>query len=175
MTNQSNNSVATQQENGVELVASRNTVVSETSQYVVSQDAETGKFSRKAKYNEFSSFVAESRADKIWLLNLFENAEDSGMGLKDNVGVKIEVAHILTRPYDKINEDTGEFEYGVLTYLITPQKEVYVTSAKSVYFSITRIMDLFGKPTDADWENIFVTAYKEKMANGDAIKIKMVG
>jgi len=134
-----------------------------------------GKFVRKAKFHDYSSIVSESRAEQIWLLNLLEGAEDTGHGLKDNVGKTIEVANIITRKYDRINEDTGFQEFGVLTYLLTPEKVAYVTSSKNVYFSITRIMDLFGKPDSADWENIKLLVQKEKATNGDMIKIKMVG
>jgi hypothetical protein len=150
------------------------TTVRETENYVILKD-ENGKFSRKAKFNDYSSIVVENRADKMWLLNLLEGAEDSGNGLKEHVGKHIEVANVITRKYDKINEETGQTEYGVLTYLLTPEKVAYVTSSKSVYFSITRIMELFGKPTDPDWENITVLVGKEKGLNGDMIKIKMIG
>jgi hypothetical protein len=150
------------------------TVQSETENYVILKD-ENGKFTRKAKFNDYSSIVAENRADKMWLLNLLEGAEGSGNGLKEHVGKQIEVANVITRKYDKINEETGQTEYGVLTYLLTPDKVAYVTSSKSVYFSITRMMELFGKPTDADWENIIVQVGKVKMTNGDSITIKMVG
>jgi hypothetical protein len=37
------------------------------------------------------------------------------------------------------------------------------------------MMELFGKPTDAEWENIIVKVGKVKMTNGDSITIKMVG
>jgi hypothetical protein len=170
MTNQ--NEVANTQAQETEIVESH--VVRENDQFVVVQDAE-GKFKRKAKYSLFSSFKAESRADKIFLANLLEGAEESGSGLKEHVGKHIEVQDIITRPYDKINEESGELEYGVLTYLITPDKTAYATSSKSVYFSITRIMELFGKPGDEDWENITVKVLKEKGTNGDMIKIKLVG
>lgn len=150
------------------------TVVNETNDYVVLKD-ENGKFSRKAKFMDYSSITAETRADKMWLMNLLEGNEESGNGLKEHVGKQIEVANVITRRYDKINEETGQTEYGVLTYLITPDKVVYVTSSKTVYFSIVRIMDLFGKPTDPDWENVIVQVGKEKGQNGDLIKIKMVG
>ena len=150
------------------------TTVRETENYVILQD-QNGKFTRKAKFNDYSSIVAENRADKMWLLNLLEGAEGSGNGLKEHVGKQIEVANVITRKYDKINEETGETEYGVLTYLLTPDKIAYVTSSKSVYFSIVRIMELFGKPTDADWENVTIQVGKVKMANGDSITIKMVG
>lgn len=148
-------------------------VVREDENYVIVK--EDGKFVRKAKFNDFSSVKAESREDKIWLLNLMEGDEESGNGLKDHVGKQIEVANVITRRYDKINEETGQTEYGVLTYLITPDKIAYVTSSKTVYFSITRIMDLFGKPNEEDWQNITIKVTKKKGQNGDIINIKMVG
>lgn len=147
---------------------------SETDQYSIFKD-ENGKFSRKAKYADYSSFTAETREEKIWLLNLLEGEEDTGFGLKDCVGQTIEVANIIFRKYDRINEDTGFQEDGVLTYLLTPEKQVYVTSAKSVYFSVKHIMDLFGKPEDAEWVNIKLKVGSEKAKNGTMIKVKMVG
>ena len=149
-------------------------VVRENDQYQVIKNAE-GKFERKAKYNFYSSIKPESRQDKIWLSNLLEGAEETGEGLKNHVGKVIEVADIITRPYDKINEDTGATEFGVLTYLITPDRVAYVTSSKSVYFAITRNMELLGKPDDEDYENLMVKVIGEKGANGQIIKIKVVG
>lgn len=146
----------------------------ETEDYVILKD-ENGKFVRKAKFNNFSSIKAETREEKMWLLNLLEGDEESGNGLKDHVGKIIEVQDVITRQYDRINEDSGQKEYGVLTYLITPDKVAYVTSSKTVYFTITRIMDLFGRPNEEGWENIKVKVGKEKAQNGDLIKIKMVG
>jgi hypothetical protein len=148
-------------------------VVRENDRYSVIQDAE-GKFKRKAKYNHFSSVKAETRQEKIWMMNLLEGSEESGQGLKDHVGKHIEVADIITRPYDRINEDTGVEEYGVLTYLITPDKTAYVTSSKSVYFTIIHIMELFGQPGTDEWENITIKVLTEKGTNGNIIKIKLV-
>lgn len=155
-------------------VQAQELVIRENDNYVVVKDAD-GKFKRKAKYVEFSSIVPQDRKEKVWLLNLLEGAEGTGNGLKDHVGKHIEVANIITRPYDKINEETGEQEYGVLTYLITPDRVAYVTSSKTTYFSIVRIMELFGKPGDADWENITVKVLKERGQNGDIIKVKLIG
>jgi RNase P/RNase MRP subunit p29 len=149
-------------------------IVREEKNYVVIKN-EDGKFVRKAKYNSYSSVQAETKAEKIWLMNLMEGNEDTANGLKEHVGKEIEVANIITRPYDRINEETGAVEYGVLTYLLTPDKTTYVTSSKNVYFSIVNIMDLFGAPDQPDWENIIIKVLKEKGANGDMIKIKMVG
>jgi hypothetical protein len=149
-------------------------VVRETENYVILQ-GEDGKFSRKAKFNDFSSIDVETREDKIWLMNLLEGNEETGNGLKDHVGKVIEVANIITRRYDKVNEETGQIEFGVLTYLLTPDRIAYVTSSKNVYFSVIRIMELFGKPNEEGWVNIQVKVLKEKGTNGDMIKIKMVG
>lgn len=165
----SNNEVMVNEE-----VAKGMVVHSENDLYTVYKTHE-GKFVRKAKFHEYSSVKAETKEEKIWLLNLLEGAEDTGYGLKDHVGKTIEVADVITRKYDRINEETGELEYGVLTYLLTPEKEAYVTSSKNVYFSINRIMDLFGKPDEEGWENVQVLVQKEKATNGDLIKIKMVG
>jgi hypothetical protein len=149
-------------------------VKSENEEYVVVQGAD-GKYSRKAKFKDYSSIVAESRADKIWLMNLLEGDEGTGNGLKEHVGQIIEVQDVITRRYDKINEDTGAIEYGVLTYLIAPDKQVFVTSSKTVYFSITRLFQNFGYPGTPEWENLRLKVGKQKGQNGDIIKVTMVG
>lgn len=177
MTNK--NELQTQEEQNGEVTLYENNIVEETNDYVVKKmvDPKTGevKFVRQAKYNEYSSIKAETRAEKLWLFQVYEGDEDSGFGLKNNVGKEIEVQDIILRPYDRINEDTGDKEFGVLTYLITPEKEVYVTSSKTVYFTINRLMQLFGFPHEEDWENIKVKVESEKGQHGDIIKIKMIG
>jgi hypothetical protein len=174
MTNQ--NELATQNQNEVtptEEILETSVVVSENDNYTIVK--EDGLFKRKAKYHEFSSIVPKDRKEKIWLLGLMEGNEETGNGLKSHVGKQIEIQDIITRPYDRINEQTGAKEDGVLTYLITPDRIAYVTSSKSVYFTITRIMELFGQPGTPEWENVVIKVGKEKGANGDMIKIKMVG
>lgn len=150
------------------------TIERENEDFQIIKDAD-GKYSRKAKFREYSSVKTETRADKLWLLNLMEGDEETGNGLKEHVGKQIEVANVITRRYDRINEDTGQQEFGVLTYLITPDKIAYVTSSKTVYFSITNMMKLFGTPDSPEWENIKVLVGKKKGLNGDAITIKMIG
>lgn len=150
------------------------TIQRETDEYIIYKD-ENGKFVRKAKFDDYSSIVCETREEKLWLLKLLEGDEETGNGLKSHVGKQIEVENVIIRSYDRINENTGQQEYGVLTYLITPDRIAYVTSSKAVYFSIKRIMTLFGKPDSPEWENIIIKVGKEKGSNGDMIKIKMVG
>ena len=168
MTVEKQNEITTKEEQHIGTI-----VHSETDEFVVLK--ENGKFVRKAKFKEYSSVKIESKEDKIWLMNLLDGDEESGNGLKSHVGKEIEVANVITRKYDRINEETGELEYGVLTYLITPDKIAYVTSSKTVYFSIMRYMDYLGRPDEDDWVNIKVRVGKEKGQNGDIIKIKLVG
>lgn len=149
-------------------------VAQDSDEYAIVKD-EKGKYKRKAKYQEYSSIKAETREEKIWLANLLDNDDDTGHGLKEQVGKKIEVANIIMRKYDKVNEDTGVLEYGVLTYLLTPDKTAYVTSSKGVYFSVQQFMKLFGTPDSPEWENLVLLVGKKKMANGDSITVKLVG
>jgi uncharacterized protein YkvS len=149
-------------------------VKSENEDYVIIQGAD-GKFSRKAKFKEFNSIKLETRADRIWYMNLLEGGEGTGNGLKEHVGQIIEVQDVITRRYDKINEDTGATEYGVLTYLIAPDKQVFVTSSKTVYFTIMRAFEGFGYPGTPEWENLRLKVGKQKGTNGDIIKVQLVG
>lgn len=144
-------------------------VISETENYVtVLVD---GKYKRKAKYKKYNSFVAETKEDKIKLFNAMNGDEESGNGLKDHVGKQIQVKDVIFMPYDKVNEDTGVTEYGVLTYLITPENVFYATSSKNVYFTMDGLIEAFGDPS---WDDMFVQIGKKKMTNGDTITIKPV-
>lgn len=146
----------------------------DTEQYALYQD-EKGKWKRKAKYKEYSSVKIESREDKIWLANLLDNDEDTGNGLKKFVGQTIEVADIITRKYDSVDEDSRELSYGVLTYLITPDRTTYVTSSKSVYFSIENYLKMFGNPHEEGWENLQLLVKSKAGEKGDQITVKLVG
>lgn len=149
-------------------------MVRENENFVVMQD-ENGKYKRKAKFKNYMSFEVKTRAEKIWLANLTDvDVEDSSDGLKSHVGKQIEVEHIMTRQYDKINEDTGQLEYGVITYLITPEKTAYATSSKSVYFKVIEHMELFGTPDTWNGENLTYKVFSKKGQNGDQILIKLV-
>lgn len=136
---------------------------------------EEGKFVRKAVYNSFTSITPVTKEEKIAMMNLLNGDDDKSFSLGENIGKHIELADVIFNPYDKINEETGESEYGVLSYLITPEKVVYVTSSKSVYFSLKRIFQVFGEP-HYDAENmIVVKAVKKKGQNFNYTDIQIVG
>lgn len=149
-------------------------VVRENDQYSVRKD-ENGKYVRKAKYNNYSSFSAETKEDKIWLFNLLEGNGEGVYGMKECIGQEIEIKDVIMNSYDSVDEETGEIQYGVLTYILDPEGNAYVTSSKSVYFTVKRIMELFGDPSNEDWENVKVKITSEKAQNGNMVKLKMIG
>ena len=142
--------------------------------YEIIQD-ENGKFSRKAKFEDFCSVVAETAEEQIALFNLLEGGEENTNGLKDHKGAQIEVKDVIFRSYDKVNEDTGVIEYGVLTYLIAPDGVPFVTSSKSVYFSLKNMFKVFGEPATGKWNTLTVQVVEKKGLQHKYIDLKIIG
>lgn len=141
--------------------------------YEITQNAE-GKFQRKAVYQTFSSVTPETKEQKIAMMNLLSGDDANTQPLGENIGKEFEIADVIINPYDKVNEDTGEMEFGVLSYLITPEGVVYVTSSKSVYFSLKRIFQVFGEPHYPAGE-IVVKAVKKQGKEFKYTDIQIVG
>lgn len=142
--------------------------------YEVSQNVE-GKFVRKAVYTSFSSVTPETKEQKIAMLNMLNGDNENTQPLGEHIGKQFEVADVIFNPYDKINEETGEVEYGVLSYLITPEGVIYVTSSKSVYFSLKKIFMVFGEPHYSAEDVITVKAVKKQGQNFKYTDIQIVG
>lgn len=169
------NEIMTNEMPEVELDIVAENVIRETDDFVIFKD-EKGKFKRSAKYKNYSSVRPETKEEKIWLFNILDGGEETGaIPLKDIVGSVLEVEDIIFQEYDSVNEDTGEMQYGVLTYLVTPEKQVFVTSGKAVYFTVDKLMSIFGKPTDETWENVKLKVSTVKQARGQQIIVTLVG
>ena len=145
----------------------------ETKGYAITQNAE-GKFERKAIYTPFSSVRPETRAQKIALLQLLES-DDVAIPLNEAVGKKITIADVIIRPYDKVNEDSGEMEYGVLTYMISTDGEAFVTSSKSVYYTLQNVFSVFGAPHWEGEEAVTVQVVKKKGLQFNYTDINVIG
>ena len=141
--------------------------------YEIKQNAE-GKFERKAIYTPFSSVRPETRAQKIALLQLLES-DDVAIPLNEAVGKKITIADVIIRPYDKVNEDSGEMEYGVLTYMISTDGEAFVTSSKSVYYTLQNVFSVFGAPHWEGEEAVTVQVVKKKGLQFNYTDINVIG
>ena len=141
--------------------------------YEIKQNAE-GKFERKAIYQAFMSVRAETRAQKIALLQLLES-DTVAKPLNDCVGNKITIADVIINPYDSVNEDTGEMQYGVLTYMIDTNGEAYVTSSKSVYYTLQNVFKVFGTPHWEEEEAVTVQVVKKKGLQFNYTDINVIG
>lgn len=135
---------------------------------------EEGKFVRRATYNSWSSIVAETKEEKIKLFNLL-NSDDEGNALGDYVGAEIEVSDVIFNPYTSLDEKTGEELPGVLSYIFTPDGVPYVTSSKSVYFSLKRMFQVWGEPHYDKDNTVIIQVIKKKGREHEYIDIKIVG
>src|SRR5699024_5184237 len=78
-----------------------------------------GTFKRKMKYRNYQSFTPTTKEEKIQLFNMFNDSEgETATPLRNIVNKKITIQNLIFRTYDRVNEESGEIEYGVLTYIM---------------------------------------------------------
>lgn len=135
---------------------------------------EDGKFKRVANYEAFTSVKPETREQKIAMMNLLDS-DDVALPMNDYTGAQLKVADVITKPYNSVDEETGEITNGVLTYLITPDQIAYVTSSKSVYFTLQTAFTVFGKPHYSEGEELVVEIVKKQGQKFKYTDIKVVG
>lgn len=150
-------------------------VVGETDEYVKVRLPD-GTYKRNAKFEDFTSFVPEEYEDKVWLAQILTADEGSDliMGMKDHAGTTFELEHLMFEKFTKIDEKTGQESFGVLTRIITPERDVYATTSKAVYFTLHKIMKMMGYPTDENYVPLSFTITKRKRENGDQINLELV-
>jgi hypothetical protein len=142
-------------------------------EYVIVQGLD-GKFVRKAVYQPFSSVEAVTREQKINLMNLLDS-DDIALPMGEHVNAEFKVSDVIFQPYDKVDEKTGEIEHGVLTYVITPSRTAYVTSSKSVYFTLKKVFQVFGEPHYNEEEAIAVKIVKKKGQEHQYTDLQILG
>lgn len=147
-------------------------VVRQNEEFKVVKTNEGYKKERVTDYEEIWTFEPQDKKEKLMVFNLLNGDEESGNGLKDHIGEIIPVANIITKPYRAIDEGNGNDKFGVLTYIITPDNVGYVTSSKSVFFTIQQMLKDFGNPSE--WDGIQLKVGKVKRPNGDMITVKPV-
>lgn len=119
--------------------------ISADGKYIITVD-EKGKHSRKMIYKDFTSVVPETREQTIAMFKLL-NEDGQATQMKEAVGQEFALRDVILQPYDRINEDTGLQEYGVVTYLIAHDNTAFVTSSKSVYNTVVNLFKAFGEPS----------------------------
>lgn len=140
---------------------------------IIIQDATTGKYKRIAAYKAYTSVIPTTREQKVAYFNLLNN-DDSAFPMKENVKVEIAIADIIFNPYESVNEDTGEIENGVVTYVIDQNGRAFVTSSKSVYFTLIDIMKAFGEPHYSEEEAVKVKVVEKKGHQFKFIDLELV-
>lgn len=144
-----------------------------TSNYEILKDSK-GKYFRKGIYSHWSSVVPTTREEKINMLNLLDS-DDIAQPFKNHIGAQIKVCDVIFNPYDKVDEDTGELEYGVLTYLITPEGIAYVSSSKSCYHTLQNVFKVFGEPHWNEEEAVTFQIVEKKGREHKYVDLKIIG
>lgn len=160
MTNTTENSLQVVQGNG--------------NQYVVTKGTD-GKFTRKTVYQALSTVKSETKEDKIFLVNLLNGDEELSLQMKQHVGEKINLVDVIFKPYDSLDEETGELSNGVLTYLFDESGKIYVTSSKSVYHTLNNVFLVFGTPRKPDYLGLEIQIVEKKGLQYNYIDVKVVG
>lgn len=125
-------------------------------------------YKRVASYERQLLNIPES--DSVKVFNLLSGSENV-IQLKTVVGEVIRVTGIITDPYTSVDEKTGALENGVITYM-TDGASYYATSSKSVYWTLKKLVDTFGIPSDVLSYDVEITSTKR--TNGDQINLRLV-
>lgn len=144
-------------ENAVAFAGAKRVVVEETDTYITTQEPD-GKYKRTIKYMNITSSVPETDEEKIKLYKVMNEQSDANkdfvIPMKEAIGKKITVEDFYTRRYESFDEDTGQTEMGVVTYLKDTSGVFYTTSSKLVYFSLLNIKEVFPRPFNVVVEGI---------------------
>lgn len=146
-----------------------NTKMTETSEVVVVD----GKYKRMAVYEPYTSVIPETREQKVKLFRLLEDGEDV-TSMKDATNQVIDIQDVVVRPYDTVDEETGEISQGVTVVIIDQDGKAFATSSKSVYFKLKSIFGTFGYPHYEADESVKVKVVKKRATN-EYIDLELVG
>lgn len=143
---------------------------------VVLQTLEDGSqvYKRKMKYNDYATVNPTNTKEVLMLAELLDSPEVVSM--KDAIGEVIDVADVVVRKYDRINEETGELEYGATTALITHDGKVYATSSKTFLNKIIDRMNMFNWSHFENAGEFVVTPIlvKQKGSGNQSVTFKMI-
>lgn len=115
----------------------------------------------------FYSFSAQTPEEKIELYNVLNGEAKQ---LSEYANIEIEVSDLIVEPFTFVN-DEGEIIETYKTILVTPTKDMYTTISKCIFFSIQKIVTIFGLP---HWDTPVKMVYKEKSKTGSDGKPRKV-
>ena len=155
-----------------ETITASEVIVSDTAEYTIVQ-TQDGKFKKNMKYQAFSSRHPETQEEKIELYKVLnEDNNDKVIPMKNVLDKEITIEHVFINPYTSFDEETGKNTHGVTT-TIQSDDVYYVTSSKSVYYTLRNLFSTFGNPTDENYQPIKVVVTGTKQKNGVQINLKL--
>lgn len=149
-------------------------VVNETDNYIVYKQ-DDGKYRKEMKYKRIMTWIPNNEEDKKELykvLNEENNELVKTMG--SEIDKEIEIEHVFMTPYESFDENTGRNTLGVTTTVKTPDNEYYVTSSKTVYYSLLNMFETFGYPSQDNYKPIKVRITGTRRQNGTQINLVLV-
>lgn len=149
-------------------------IVSDTAEYTIVQTPD-GKFKKNMKYQPYFSRQAETQDEKVELYRILnEDNNENVFEMKKMVDKEITIEHVFINPYISFDEDTGKNKHGVNCTIQSTDGNYYVTSSKTVYYTLHDLFRTFGYPTDEGYEPIKVKVTGTKQKNGIQINLKLV-
>lgn len=156
-------------------ILTQEVLVNETEDYRIVK-LPNGKFRKDMKYKNFHSRIAETQDEQAELYKVFnENNPELVTQLKNMINREITIAHFFTTSYEAFDEETGNVNSGVVTTIQDISGDYYVTSSKSVYYTIFNIMETFGYPNSKDYEPVKVKVTGTQQKRGVQIDLQLVG
>lgn len=148
-------------------------VISDTPEYTVVR-TDDGKFKKNMKYQPYFSRQAETQEEKVELYRILnEDDNENVVEMKKMIDKKIDILHVFINPYTSFDEDTGKNEHGVTCTIQSTDGNYYVTSSKTVYYTLHNLFRTFGYPTEENYEAIKVIVTGTKQKNGVQINLKL--
>ena len=150
-------------------------IVNETEEFRIVK-LPNGKFRKDMKYKNYMTRIPETEEEQIELYKVFnDNDTELVTPLGNMIDKEISIAHFFTTSYDSFDEETGNLKAGVVTTIQDVDGSYYVTSSKSVYYTIFNLVEAFGYPSDEQYNPIQVKVTGTKQQNGIQIDLKLIG
>lgn len=91
----------------------------------------------------YCSVVAKTTEEKKHLFNALESAD---VLLMDVVGTEFNLKDVYLNRYERLNNDTGEYEDKVRIILFDEEGKTYASGSFGIFNTLRRIFEVFGTP-----------------------------
>lgn len=152
-------------------------IVKETERDMIVVEMKENKkvFKRKVKIQKFWTEVPTDEDRLVKLYQVF-NSDSEATPFKDAKGMQLEVKNYFINPFEKVDEETGEFITGATLTIESEDGRFYVTSSKGAIFDLQNIVATFGVPNTENASRFVIEINTKKSQYGrDQQTIKLIG